>query len=103
SETKQRDAQLLSLKNQPAGDTANTPVPANSNATPPRTAPATPKSFDGAGIIQRAAMSGRGGPQFVLVTPGGKVLSYLQPAPGVDLTAYVGQTMGVIGQRSYRQ
>lgn len=104
SETKQRDAQLLSLKNQPAGDIASVPPTDTSNTTPPpKAAPALPKSFDGAGIIQRSAMNGRGGPQFVLVTPGGRVLCYLQPAPGVDLNAYVGQTVGIIGQRSYRQ
>jgi hypothetical protein len=109
TETKQRDAQLLSLTTQPGGELSSnsgptTPAPPTPSANPPaRTAPALPKSFDGAGIIQRAATNFRSGPQFVLVAPGGRVLAYLQPAPGVDLNAYVGQAMGVIGQRSYRQ
>jgi hypothetical protein len=98
TETKQRDAQLLSLTTAPTAPKPTTtphadqPVPA-----------ARPKKFDGAGIIQRAASPIRGAPRYVLTTPEGRVLAYLQPAPGVDLNPYVGQAMGVVGQRSYRQ
>lgn len=99
TETKLRDTQLMSLKNQPGGETPN-PTAA---APPARPAPAMPKSFDGAGIIQRSATPIRGAPQFVLVAPGGRLLAYLQGAPGVDLNAYVGRSMGVVGQRSFRQ
>jgi hypothetical protein len=106
AESKQRDAQLLSLKysgtpsREPAGLSTN--VPPN---TPPSlpAAPPQPRTFDGAGIIRSAANTIRNGPQFVLVSPNGRLLAYLQPAPGVDLRSYVGQSMGVMGQRSYRQ
>lgn len=107
TETRQRDAQLLSLRNgsltQPPATEPATPPAAT---TPPATArpgPNLPKTFDGAGVIQRAAANGRVGPVYALVAPGGRFLAYLQPAPGVDLNPYLGQAMGVIGQRSYRQ
>lgn len=96
TETKQRDAQLLSLKNQPA----NTPSP---SPTPPPQPQAAPQKFDGAGIIQRSASSIRGAPGYVLVAPNGRLLAYLQGAPGVDLAGYVGKSMGIVGQRSFRQ
>lgn len=100
TETKQRDAQLMSLKNQPV----NVPSPAASpSLTPSPPVPAAPRSFAGAGIIRRSASPIRGAPHYVLVAPNGRLLAYLQGAPGVDLTAYVGQSMGVTGQRSYRQ
>lgn len=108
TETKQHDAQLMSLSGQPSG---NQPAAGTSIATPrpnlgspnaPRPTPAVPTKFDGAGIVQRSSPGPGGKPGFVLITPEGKRLAYLQGAPGVDLNAYVGQSMGVIGQRSYR-
>ena len=44
-----------------------------------------------------------GGPQYALVAPGGKLLAYLVPAQGVDLKKAVNQSMGIIGDRSFRQ
>ncbi len=58
--------------------------------------------FDGAGIVQRAATAGTGTPAYVLITPQGRVLAYLQPAGGLNLEPYVGKAMGIYGQRSYR-
>ena len=43
-----------------------------------------------------------GGPQFVLITPDGRMLSFLQPGPGVDLNRHVGRAMGIMGQRVHR-
>jgi hypothetical protein len=117
TEAKQRDAQLLSLTNSPTSAPTPTSAPASplgpapespstvgGGLPPAKPAPAGfPKKFDGAGIIQRSASGIRGAPPYVLVAPGGKILAYLQPAPGIDLSPYVGQSMGVIGQRSFRQ
>ena len=101
-ETRQRNAQLMSLTNTTNGSTAFATAPETPSATKP--APAkSPATYDGAGIIRRSASAIRGAPAFVLVTPGGRLLAHLQPAPGVDLSPYVGQAMGVIGHRSYRQ
>jgi hypothetical protein len=49
------------------------------------------------------AKSFPGGPQYALVVPGGKLLAYLVPSQGVDLRRAVNQSMGVIGDRSFRQ
>ncbi len=109
AETKQRDAQLASMTNSPQGH-----VPANSRPAAPlptsaapkpeaaAPAPAAPLRFDGAGVVQRAPGFLRGAPQFALFAPNGRMLAYLQPAPGVNLNSYVGKTMGILGQRSYR-
>ena len=127
SETKQRDAQLMSLQAQNDPDLKNvgTQGPTRSNAPPagmlePKAAqptnsltqspsteatPPTGKSapgFDGAGIVQKMAKTFPGGPQFVLIAPDGKMLSFLQAAPGVDLNRFVGRSMGITGQRARR-
>lgn len=105
SEAKQRDAQLTSLTNQPAPNAVPTPAPASTAPTPDAATPppAAPRRFDGAGVILRAPGLVRGAPQYGLFAPGGRMLAYLQAAPGVNLNSYVGQAMGVFGQRSYRQ
>ena len=122
SETKQRDAQLLSLQTQreselqtfggqsPATSSAPAtavPQPASSTPQPATQRPGQPQSgaapaFDGAGIVQKMAKTFPGGPQFVLIAPDGRMLSFLQAAPGVDLNRYVGRSMGIAGQRAHR-
>jgi hypothetical protein len=52
--------------------------------------------------VQKAAAAGTGAPAYVLITPQGRVLAYLQPTNGLNLDAYVGKSMGIYGQRSYR-
>lgn len=75
-------------------------------ATPPRVTTQTPASttpnkpkFSGAGIIQRSTAPGT--PRHVLLHPNGRVLAFLQ-SDGVDLDKYVGESMGLEGERSYR-
>ncbi len=125
TETKQRDSQLASLQQQHesqlralGGATTSPPpaaqptlgagrpiasaVPGNApaaNATPP----ANPAGFAGAGLVQPMAKTFPGGPQFALIAPSGKLLAYLQPAAGVDLRRYNGQSMGIVGDRQFRQ
>lgn len=83
-------------------------IPQNRQAPPSGNRPAQPRrsrrvpQFDGAGIVQRAATAGTGTPAYVLITPQGRVLAYLQPVQGLDLEPYVGKAMGIIGQRSYQ-
>ena len=124
AETKQRDTQLMALQTQPGaglqpvvGLNAIPPnVPPTAMATPqpttqqqppaqrpaqPQTTPSAP-AFDGAGIVQKMAKTFPGGPQFVLIAPDGRMLSFLTPSPGVDLSRYVGRAMGVTGQRVHR-
>jgi hypothetical protein len=110
TEAKQRDAQLASMTNSSAGQPAPNapsatpaPTPTTPKPAPASPAPAAPQRFDGAGIVQRAPGFIRGAPQFALFAPNGRMLAYLQAAPGVNLNSYLGKTMGILGQRSYRQ
>ncbi len=70
---------------------------------PPARSPQNPPRFDGAGIVQRAAAAGTGTPAYVLITPQGRVLAYLQPTNGLNLESYVGKSVGIYGERNYRQ
>ena len=106
SETKERDGQLaLAQPNsqQPSADGLNS-VPINQKDAPTGTQPQSGKvpSFDGAGIVQRVANPVPGGPQYVLIAPDGRILSLLQPSPGVDLSRWNNREMGIIGQRFHR-
>ena len=108
AQTKARDAQLRGaaegvnpVRQPEMQPTVATPPSATTRpaASPP--AAAAP-AFDGAGVVQKMAQTFPGGPQYVLITPEGRMLSFLQPAPGVDLNRHVGQSMGIIGQRVRR-
>ena len=55
--------------------------------------------LDGAGIVQRAATASPNGPRHVLLAPNGRILAYLQADRGVNLDAFVGRSMGIIGAR----
>ncbi len=66
--------------------------------------PRAANGFSGAGIVQRLRNTDRSGrripgPPFVLLTPDGKFLAYLQPGPGVDLNQFLGRAIGVYGPR----
>lgn len=77
--------------------------PQPAGQTPIVRQPARPQPrFDGAGIIQRAA-SARGGARHVLLALDGRVLAYLQGAPGVNLDRFLGQSMGLLGPRQFRR
>jgi hypothetical protein len=71
-------------------------------APPRQVRPPGSPPLDGAGIVQRAAASVPNGPRHVLLAPNGRILSYLQPGQDIDLDAFVGRPMGVMGVRAYR-
>jgi uncharacterized protein YgiM (DUF1202 family) len=71
-------------------------------APPRQVRPPGSPPLDGAGIVQRAATSAPNGPRHVLLAPNGRILSYLQAGQGIDLDAFVGRPMGVMGIRAYR-
>jgi hypothetical protein len=128
SETRQRDAELMLQQTQFQSQLDNPnqvpgPSPAGADPqlmaqsiTPQPVIPATQASsaqqmnaqqvnqqqFDGAGIVQRMAKTFPGGPEFVLISPEGRMLSFLQPAPGIDLNRFNGRSVGVVGQRVHR-
>lgn len=60
-----------------------------------------PGKLDGAGIVSRLPIPRPGVPQHILVTPDGRLLAYLMPGQGINLDAYLGQSVGVVGRRSH--
>ncbi len=126
SETQARDAKLMSLQKQnesrlkatettPTSPTTGAPAPLAPNpngapipqnpAQPPTNgAPqgAQPPKFSGAGIVQKSTIPAPGVPGYVLMSPDGRLLAYLEAAPGVDLSRAQNQALGVIGERAFR-
>ncbi|HET6326679.1 MAG TPA: hypothetical protein VFG04_18525 [Planctomycetaceae bacterium] len=81
----------------------NGPAVATPPLAPPRQVrPQGSPPLDGAGIVQRAAATSPNGPRHVLLAPNGRILAYLQADRGVNLDAYVGRPMGIMGVRAYR-
>lgn len=75
--------------------------PGRSPAPAIQSRPAPKGRFGGAGIIQRSGANQPGLPKHVLVHPNGQRLAYLQ-GDGVDLDKYLGESMGLEGDRAYR-
>ena len=98
-----------SFANQPIPNMVEGRQPGNGGAATPNTAgpnparPVNPNGLAGAGLVQPMSRTFPGGPEFALIAPDGKLLAYLQPAPGVDLRRSAGQPMGVVGDRQFRQ
>jgi uncharacterized protein YraI len=57
--------------------------------------------FDGVGKLSPVVSQSTGGPQYALMDEAGAVLSFVTPAPGVNLRPYVDKQVGVNGQRGY--
>jgi SH3-like domain-containing protein len=57
--------------------------------------------FDGVGRLSPVISEKVGGPQFALVDSANAVISFITPAPGVNLRPYVDRYVGVNGQRGY--
>lgn len=97
---------------QPAGPSPMSPSPPVSQmpnspmvpalAAPRQIRPQAAGGLDGAGIVQQAATPIPGGPRHVLLAPNGRILAYLYPDRGINLDAYVGRSMGILGPRAYR-
>jgi hypothetical protein len=71
-------------------------------ASPRQIRPPGGPALDGAGIIQRAAAPINGAPRHVLLAPNWRILAYLQAERGVNLDAYIGRPMGIMGRRAYK-
>jgi uncharacterized protein YraI len=57
--------------------------------------------FDGVGRLSPVVSQKTGGPQYALVDSTNAVVSFVTPAPGVNLRPYVDKVVGVNGQRGY--
>ncbi|NQV26605.1 MAG: hypothetical protein HQ518_19795 [Rhodopirellula sp.] len=95
--TQVRPAQTRPTTAGPKGTLTGVPT----TSVPAQTA--APAKFAGAGIVQRSALSRPGLPAHVLLAPDGRVLSYLQSAPGINLDQHLGKSVGITGPRSFRR
>jgi len=59
------------------------------------------RRYDGRGRLTRVVSRRIGAPRYALLSRTGEVLSYVTPAPGVNLRPFVGQEVGVTGSRGY--
>ena len=76
------------------------PVRPEAALAPCRAAVVDPR-FDGVGRLSPVISQKAGGPQFALVDASNAVVSFITPAPGVNLRPYVDKYVGVNGQRGY--
>ncbi len=83
TETGRRDAELAEIQRRQEAQLASLRQP----------------RYDGVGVVDRSALTRRGAPKYVLLTPAGKVLAYLVPSPGVNLEGWIGRAAGVTGSR----
>jgi uncharacterized protein YgiM (DUF1202 family) len=108
----QRNFRAVPQEQQPGTSPATGPAPQvrqfpNTDAVPQLAAPRqirpqAANPLDGAGIVQRAATAVPGGPRHVLLAPNGRILAYLYSDNGINLDAYLGRQMGIVGPRAYR-
>jgi hypothetical protein len=64
-------------------------------------APVDTSRYDGVGRLSPVISEKVGGPQFALVDANNAVVSFVTPAPGVNLRPYVDRYVGVNGQSGY--
>jgi SH3-like domain-containing protein len=62
---------------------------------------AQPPQYDGIGKLTPVVSQRPNAPQYALVDKTNQVVSFITPAPGVNLQPYVGQEVGVSGQRGF--
>ncbi|MEX2316099.1 MAG: hypothetical protein WD669_03040 [Pirellulales bacterium] len=64
-------------------------------------APTAGQQFDAVGVLRPVNSRRPGAPPFALVDERGQVLSFVTPTPGVNLQPFLGQRIGVTGNRGY--
>lgn len=87
---------------QPVNAVAPSAVPrpapgATAMPAPPALPPEGPQRFGAVGLVQKSTTPQSGGPSYVLVSPQGGIVAYLQTKPGISLDQFIGQPMGVDG------
>ncbi|HEY1786467.1 MAG TPA: hypothetical protein VGG30_12985, partial [Pirellulales bacterium] len=61
----------------------------------------TGQRFDVSGVLSQVAPRKDGAPPFVLLDRRGNVISYVTPAPNINLRPYVDRQIGINGQRGF--
>ena len=94
------------IRNPAGAATASTAAPTATPTTMATTTAATRAAmdprFDGVGRLAPVVSQRPGAPQFALIDASNTVVSFVTPAPGVNLRPYVDKQVGVNGQRGYR-
>ncbi|HEX4414428.1 MAG TPA: SH3 domain-containing protein [Lacipirellulaceae bacterium] len=72
-----------------------TPVPGAASQTP------SASPYDAVGVLRPVVSRRPGAPQFALVDEHGQVLTFVTPTPDVNLQAYIGHRVGVVGNRGF--
>jgi hypothetical protein len=68
---------------------------------PAAAAPGGTSPYDAVGILRPVVSRRPGAPQFALVDERGQVLSFITPTPDMNLQAYLGRRVGVVGNRGF--
>ncbi len=63
--------------------------------------PGSGGGYSGAGVLKQVGGTARNTPPYVLVTQDDRLLAYLHPLPGVQLERFLGQSIGVTGDRRH--
>ena len=106
--TNRRDAAIRQ-----AGHQVVRPAPAQPQPAQPQPAPSRPTTsagprpqpapqFSGAGIVRPVATGHPRLPSFVLAAPDGRLLTFLRPAPGINLASWVNRSVGLTGPRGFQ-
>jgi hypothetical protein len=65
------------------------------------TAPATESLYDAVGTLKPVVSKRQGAPQFALIDDHGDVVTFVTASPEVNLQAYIGQRIGIRGNRGF--
>jgi hypothetical protein len=60
-----------------------------------------PREYDGVGKLTRVVSERPGAPRYALVNHANEVVTFVSPAPGVNLRTFEGDYVGISGQRGY--
>mgnify|MGYP001209315794 FL=1 len=73
------------------------PAPASGASPSPGQVPSQADRFDAVGRLSRVASTKPGAPTYALLNAEGEVISYITPAPGINLHPFEGKWIGVNG------
>ena len=108
------DRQMLSAAQPPAlqvppqesassTDFGDVGAPNSPNSSDTRVPPvaAIDRKFDAQGVLRPVVSRRTDAPRYALVDEAGTVLSFLTPAPGMNLQPHLGARLGIVGTRGY--
>ena len=96
----------LPAANQPGSGTTRLAQQPNTSIQQLATSPQSPASsnqpqYDAVGLLRPVVSQRPGAPQYALVNDQGQVVSFVTPAPDLNLQPYLGRRIGIVGGRGY--